>query len=644
MCGIAGIWHSNNDFEVYKIASKMAEKIHHRGPDDYGIWKDDHSQLAFSHRRLSILDLSSAGKQPFISNSGRFVIVFNGEIYNHLILREELSKKGFKFNWKSTSDTETLINCLEVWGIKKTLPKLIGMFAFALWDRNLRKIFFARDRFGEKPLYWGSCENNGRTSIFFASELISFHECPLFKNELDKYACSLYRKFGWIPAPYSIYKNVEQLSPGHFIEINSNSSGNPVDFKKVIRKTWWDPVKTFNKYKKNNVVLSEEEAISQLEEILLNTVSTHSISDVPIGTFLSGGIDSSLITSLLASKTNNNLNSFSISLPDLSTKEERLNEGKHAKNIANYLGINHTNLNFSHKEAINLIPSLPLIMSEPLSDPSILPTYMLCSETKKLGLSVALSGDGGDELFGGYNRHKLIPKIEKIINFIPKSSRSLISKIITELIPPTLSFRKDPLLKAKLIKLTNSIEKSNDLNEIYSDILSISSVEGINLDVPKINEMPLAIMLADIISYLPSDILTKVDRASMSVGLEVRSPFLDESVANFALALPLNMKIKRTGIKSKSKWILRQILAKYIPVEIFERPKSGFAIPLGLWLQGPLKEWANDLLSESKIKKYNFYDYKVVSKYWELHCKNENDFSNYLWSVLVAQSWLERFN
>lgn len=643
MCGIAGIWNSNDEFEVYKIASNMAEKLHHRGPDDYGIWQDDNSHLALSHRRLSILDLSSAGKQPFISNSGRFVIVFNGEIYNHLLLRKELSQKGFKFNWKSTSDTETLINCLEIWGIKKTLPKLIGMFAFALWDRNLRKISFARDRFGEKPLYWGHYEHNGNQSIFFASELISIHECPLFKKELNKYACSFYRKYGWIPAPFSIYKNVEQLIPGQYIEIDSNNFGNPVNIKKIRKEIWWDPVETFKNSRRNKVFLSEEEAISQLEEILLNTVSTHSISDVPIGTFLSGGIDSSLITSLLASKTNRKINSFSISLPNLSEKEERLNEGKHAKNVANYLGINHTNLDFSHQEAINLIPSLPLIMSEPLSDPSILPTYMLCNETKKLGLSVALSGDGGDELFGGYNRHKLIPKINKIINLIPKNSRNLLSKAIKEIIPPILSFRGDPLLKAKLIKLTNSIEKSNDLSEIYSDILSISPVEGINLNVPQINEIPLAIMLADIISYLPSDVLTKVDRASMSVGLEVRSPFLDESVANFALSLPLNMKIKQKGVNSKSKWILRQILAKYIPLDIFERPKSGFAIPLGLWLRGPLKEWANDLLSESKIKKHNFYNYKEVSKFWKLHCENENDYSNYLWSVLVAQSWLERF-
>lgn len=514
MCGIAGIFSSENTNSNYKYLKDMVNKLEHRGPDDYGLWRDNNVNIFLGHRRLAIQDLSEFGAQPMKSFDERFIIIFNGEIYNHFELRKELFQKGHKIPWKGTSDSETLINLIATYGLRKTLPILKGMFAFALWDTIDKKLFLVRDRFGEKPLYWGFSNNSTNCDLIFASEVSAFLENKTFQKELNNNAVNYYKNFGWIPAPLSIYKNVFQLEPGSFLELKSkNNSFSKSDLTPP--KSWWEISEEKDKQSSLIKIESESEIMNKLENLLIKAISSQTISDVKLGTFLSGGIDSSLITAILNSISNEKLSALTISFPNSSTEESGFDESLYAKKIANHLSLEHLNIELSQEEAISNIKKLPIIYSEPFADSSQLPTTFLCQEAKNMGLSVALSGDGGDELFGGYNRHKFAPKIHKIFSKNPHIINILFSKAIKFINPNILGLNADPLAKDKMNKFSNSITNSNNLQFLYASILSSDPDPELFFKIPYANTMEEELMAADILTYLPSDILVKVDRAAM---------------------------------------------------------------------------------------------------------------------------------
>ena len=647
MCGIAGIWDFNNGTSrntLVQEVSAMADRLHSRGPDSTGYWVDEEKGIAFSHRRLAIQDLSRNGNQPFISKSGRYVIIFNGEIYNHKLLRKDLSKTTHEnFHWKGNSDTETILACIESWGLKTALNQFTGMFAFALWDKKNRSIYLARDRFGEKPLYYGlKYLKNKRKNFLFASDLNAFRALKGYQVNINKFAFESFINQGFISAPLSIEDEINQLMPGHYIEINYEDISE-LEFSDFRPIKWWDPLKISQsnfKFKTND----ENYVIDEVHNMLLNSVEQKKISDVPLGVFLSSGIDSSLICSLLAQSSQEPINSFTISYPDNNQGELGFDEGPAAKLIASHLGTNHNEVALSSSDLINLIPSLSKIYSEPFADSSQIPTYLICREAFRNNLKVVLSGDGADELFGGYNRHYLIPKIHKIFKSVPYPIRFLLSNLLVN-----LPINNEGLSKQKMQKLSQSLLHADNLEAIYNSLtyeLNQSSylvnAELLNNYQRKIQTLPSAssiaerIMLADVRNYLHSDILVKTDRASMATSLEVRAPFLDHRVAELAWQLPLSMKIRNR----KTKWILRDILSNYLPKSLINNNKKGFAIPINNWLRGPLKNWACDLLSESLIKRQGYLNSDSVSKIMKLHLNGNQDNSSQLWTILMWQSWL----
>jgi len=648
MCGIAGIWDFNNGTSgdlLAKEVNDMAKNIESRGPDSNGCWIDEKIGIALSHRRLAIQDLSKNGHQPFLSQSGRYVIVFNGEIYNHKLLRKDLSKsKTANFFWKGNSDTETLLACIETWGLNCALDKFAGMFSFALWDRKKRSIYLVRDRFGEKPLYYGlkKFNNRSRKSFLFASDLNAFRALKGYQININKAAFESFMNQGFISAPLTIEDDIYQLMPGHYLEI-SYENIERLQFRSLHPTKWWDPLKISQNSPDFNTN-DEDIAINEVNNSLLRSVEEKKISDVPIGVFLSSGIDSSLICSLLMHSSKEPINSFTISFPDNKQGELGFDEGPAAKLIASYLGTNHNEVALSSSDLINLIPSLSSIYTEPFADSSQIPTYLVCREAFKNGLKVVLSGDGADELFGGYNRHYLIPKIYKTFKNLPYSVRSLVSSLLINLPNNNIG-----LSQLKIQKLSKSILHADNLESIYNSLTCESNdkpyllnEEFLNLSQQKKEILPFAnsiaerIMLADVQNYLHSDILVKTDRASMATSLEVRAPFLDHRVAELAWKLPLSMKIRNR----KTKWILKKILSNYLPNSLIKNDKKGFAIPINNWLRGPLKDWACDLLSESTIKRQGYLNSEIVSKNLTSHLSSEKDNSSTLWTLLMWQSWL----
>ncbi len=643
MCGIAGIWNSRGCKydEINATLKLMIKELEHRGPDDRGFYIDNKKGIGFAHQRLSIQDLSSNGYQPMESKSGRYIIVFNGEIYNHLTLRKSLQNSGLiTSEWRGNSDTETLLACIEAWGIKKALNKFNGMFSFVLLDKYLNSISLVRDRFGEKPLYYGLLNNNNNEEYFvFASELGAFKSLFKITKSIDKNALNSFFNFGYIKAPLSISNKLNQLLPGELIEINSSKDSLCFSKDNIKSHKWFNSKNLFSNQLKNN--LPEQEILNQLENLIFSVVKEQSISDVPLGVFLSGGIDSSLIATALQKQSNKKISSFTISFPeDKSLKD--FNEGIFSKRVSEYLGTNHKEIALTSNDIKDLIRKIPLIYSEPFADSSQLPTSLICSEAKKNGLSVVLTGDGGDEIFGGYNRHKLIPKINAYFGKMPRKINHFLSHIIYQLI----KVNKNEFDSQKIYKLSKAIRFAKDPNEIYNSLISIW---------PK-NEIPLKenykvfsqtnidnfnnniydnLILSDINNYLPNDILVKVDRASMYSSLETRAPFLDYRIADFACSLP-----KKYKIREKNKWALRQILYKHIPRELVDRPKQGFSLPIGTWLRGPLKKWAEELIDRDLIKSQGFLDYKIVEKYWQELLEGNTFHNSKIWSIIVWQSWL----
>jgi len=652
MCGVVGFIDSNNRLsssDVRKHLDLMSKSIIHRGPDSSGDWIDKKRGINLAHRRLSILDLSEAGHQPMVSFNGRYQISYNGEIYNHLNLRKDLESNGVSSKWKGTSDTETLLACFEHYGIEDTLHKVEGMFAMAVWDNKKEKLFLIRDRFGEKPLYYTSRSLiNG--FVVFGSELGTLKANPLFPAEIDRDVLFQFMRFGYIPNSFSIFKGVLKVKPGSIVEIDPKTL-------ETKEKIYWDSLKVAHEATTKEFKGTFEEASDILNDLLITKISNRMISDVPLGAFLSGGIDSSLITSVMQSISSDPVKTFTIGF-----KENDWDEAKYAKSISEYLGTTHHETYVSFDEAIEIIPQLPKIYSEPLADPSQVPTFILSRVTKE-NVIVALSGDGGDELFCGYSRYESARKIWNFLSYFPLGLRNLLKKRLLNTNPQNwnllLNFlnRSLPLIPKwsnpgdKILKGINLIESSSH-GEMYEKLVAFWEDDS-NL-VTEIKSEPLMnkrtddeifksfgnteqAMLTDTKSFLSEDILVKVDRAAMAVSLETRVPLLDSDIYKFAWSLPMSMKSNgREG-----KLILKNVLKRYLEPKLFERPKMGFGVPVGDWLRGPLRDWAEELINEKRLKDQGFLSHKTVRKCWQDHLEGKRNWQNKLWSVLMFQSWLD---
>ncbi len=646
MCGLSGIWMPEpTSKEFLETSSRaMANAIEHRGPDNEGVWSDPSMGVSLAHRRLSILDLSSSGHQPMASASGHYLIAFNGEVYNHLVIRRELEKNNLlKRPWYGRSDTETLLTAIDAWGLEPALNRCVGMFAFALWNRQEQELYLVRDRFGEKPLYWGWLQHFGKQVLVFASELSALRALPNASSPpINPSALSAYMRFSCIPAPLCIYAGLHQLRPGCLVSFSS-----PIQVPKF--KEWWDLKSILSEDSLNSPVMkseaSQQDLLRSLEDAIRLSVSEQAIADVPLGSFLSGGVDSSLVTAILQTQSNTPVRSFTISFPDLGDSEAGFNEAPYAHAVAKHLNTQHTEVPLTASDAQSLIPKLPNIYSEPFADSSQLPTHLVCREARRSGLSVALSGDGGDELFGGYNRHRLIPSLYKAFRLIPKPIRSTLSRNLSSIPVSSKGLARD-----KLRKLCDAIPEADSIQNLYamltsswSNTASLLQPQWQTFDsslpidfaiLPLVNNPAEQVMFADLFHYLPSDILVKVDRAAMNSGLETRSPFLDHRIASLAWQLPMNMKIRG----SIGKWALRQILYQYVPKKMINRPKAGFAIPIGAWLRGPLRTWAEELLSPDLISQQGFLESEPIQRLWRQHLKGADN-SSQLWTVLMWQAW-----
>lgn len=630
MCGIIGLLHYQNSSS--DAFSGMLRAIQHRGPDAEGVWHDE--AILLGHRRLSIIDLSPTGHQPMQSSEGRYVITYNGEIYNFLTLKKELSDLGHRF--QGMSDTEVLLACIEVYGLEKTLKKLNGMFAFGLWDRAEKILYLARDRFGEKPLYYGWV---GQTFLF-ASELKCFKAYPDFSAEVDQQALAAYLQYGYIPAPYSIYRGISKLSPGCFLKI-------ALDDKQVQMASYWSALQVASAGVDQPLTLTEKEAIDLGETKLKEAVKLRMLADVPLGAFLSGGIDSSTIVALMQKQSRQPVKTFTIGFDN-----PAYNEAPQAKAVAQHLGTAHTEIYLQEHHLLDVLPKLPAIYDEPFADSSQIPTYLVSQITRQQ-VTVALSGDAGDELFGGYNRYVFASRLVKYFDYCPFFLRRWIAAALLALPPQGWDklyawiFRKPSvrLIGDKLHKLAALLKTAQTPEAVYRHLISCFHQPELYLHSPfnsfkggfnEIRDYPAWMMLNDTIGYLPGDILTKVDRAGMAVSLESRIPFLDPAVFEFAWSLPLDFKLRG----NQTKWLLRQILYRYIPRELVDRPKMGFGIPLAQWLRTTLRGWAESLLEPDQLRQQGYFKAEAVQNLWQQHLSGRRDFSAQLWTLLMFQAWL----
>ncbi len=646
MCGIAGIWSSETIDRSHEI-SLMNSALEHRGPDQSRQWHNPNKAIFFGHTRLSILDLSETGMQPMSSESSRYSLVFNGEIYNHLSLRDELKSHDPDCVWNGTSDTETILAAVENWGIQQTCKKLLGMFAIALWDELEQKLYLARDRVGEKPLYYYKSN-----SVFaFSSELKALSKIKEFQKEINNDALSSYVKFSYIPDSCSIYKSVYKVEPGTILtlsDLNHDTKSETFwSLDSVITKS---ELQRKDKFDEGNLLKYEQET----EKILSDVVASQMLSDVPIGSFLSGGIDSTIITMLMQRNSSKPIKTFSIGF-----KESRFNESEYASEIANYLGTDHTEFIVTEFDILQLIPNLADIYDEPFADSSQLPTIML-SQLAKKDVTVALTGDGGDEIFGGYNRHLFGPSLWSLINSIPNplkpvlantlsilqfidsKSESFARKILTAFgLPITFIERlfilQESIKNAKSLKdlhiiIASAFTHPNEITVNNSEILEIAA--GKVFEISSL-EGPEQMMAFDTLTYLPGDILVKVDRASMHSSLETRAPFLDARVIEHSWGLPLEYKIS----DKLGKKIIRNIIDKFIPTNLTNRPKQGFSIPIDRWLRGDLYSWANEMLSPEKTRNIGIFQPNIVHAIWKNHLKGKQNLGQQLWTVLMAHQW-----
>jgi asparagine synthase (glutamine-hydrolysing) len=646
MCGIAGYLRptrSINGDALLDIGMHMAASLTHRGPDDSGVWQDANLGLVVAHRRLSIIDLTPAGHQPMISKSGRYIVVMNGEIYNHQALREILLKDGITF--RGHSDTEVAVAGFEHWGIKGAVGRFVGMFAFAIVDRSSNSLSLVRDRVGEKPLYYGKVGSG----FAFASELKALRWCPGWSSEIERNAISLLLRYGYIPAPYTVFTNICKLNPGQIATVPLASP------EHIVTSDFWSPSQAILNSLSNREQWSDADATEKLDRLLRDTIVNKMISDVPLGAFLSGGIDSSTVVAMMQTHSATPVRTFSIGFHD-----QDYNEANEAKLVAQHLGTEHTELYVSPEEARAVIPELPRIYDEPFGDSSQIPTYLI-SKLARSEVAVALSGDGGDELFGGYGRYFLAKKLWATSNKIPRPLLKFSSSFVKSISPAGWDqlFRRLWFLIPRKYRYNapgDRLHKAANLdlvsrNSIYDDLISlwktpdevVLGAQEPNLAwkydavVAKADDFVEHMMFRDLVTYLPDDILTKVDRASMAVGLEVRVPFLDHRIIEFAWRLPFHQKVRN----DQGKWLLRQVLYRYVPAVLVDRPKMGFGVPVGQWLRGPLREWAESLLSEEKLQNEGYFHAQSVTQRWRDHLKGERNWQYVLWPVLMFQAWLE---
>ncbi|WP_163560403.1 asparagine synthase (glutamine-hydrolyzing) [Halomonas sp. NO4] len=638
MCGLAGFWGESRS--ALSIAERMASSIESRGPDDSGAWFDDSAALAMIHRRLSVLDLSPAGHQPMHSPCGRFVLVYNGELYNHSELRVELERQGAVFAWRGHSDTETLLAALRHWGIQHTLDRLNGMFAFALWDRAERTLCLARDRMGEKPLYYGRSGD----VFLFGSELKALSAHPAWRGEVDRDALTLYLRHNYVPAPWSIYRGIAKLPPAHYVIIRENG-------RDVAEPVCYWNLSHIAEQGVTSLASGPEVLTDELDALLRDAVGCRMMADVPLGAFLSGGYDSTTVAALMQAQSENPVKTFSIGF-----HEEAYDEAKHARAVAKHLGTDHTELYITPEQAMAVIPKLPAIYDEPFSDSSQIPT-LLVSELARRHVTVSLSGDGGDELFCGYNRHIVGPRTWSRASRLPRSLRKLLGRGVECLAQYDMQHwmqslpqkRRIPNISNKLEKLGEALSAQDGL-DFYRSLVShqknpasvvLRSTEPGRLtrltDLPSLPGLREQMMYLDQTTYLPDDILTKVDRASMAVSLEARVPLLDHRLVEFAWRVPTEYKYR----DGQGKWLLRQVLYRYVPRQLMERPKMGFGVPIEHWLRGPLREWTEELLGEQRLREEGYFDPFPIRKMWNEHVSGKRRWHYYLWDVLMFQAWLE---
>lgn len=644
MCGIAGFLErsSRGLLERKAVANAMANRLHHRGPDDGGVWVDQVGGIAFAHRRLSVLDLSPAGHQPMHSGSGRWTIVFNGEVYNHLELREQLTRSGMDPKWRGHSDTETILSCVEAWGVQETLRRCTGMFALALWDGMEKALWLARDRLGEKPLYFGW---QGETFLF-GSELRALRAHPAFNAGVDRGALTLLTRQNYIPAPYSIYKGIGKLPQGTWLRLGQGE-------REVSVTPYWSLAEVAERGAACPFGGSDAEAIEQLEAHLTRAIRGQMIADVPLGALLSGGVDSTAVAAVMQSNSTKPIRTFTIGF-----EEKHYDEAAHARSVASHLGTDHTELRFGGRDALGLVPELASIFDEPFADSSQLPTHLVLKLARR-NVTVALSGDGGDELLGGYNRYVHGPKTWRRIGWMPPFLRRAVGACLmavpSEIMNHTLG---------DVAKVFGVAQPGDKAHKLGSRLALVRSADDLNVSLisewqrdpaivvggyfpeniiddrsrwPRLRTPVERIMALDSLTYLPDDILVKVDRASMAVSLETRAPFLDHHLVEFSWSLPVHMKIRR----GQGKWLLRRLVDRHVPAELMNRPKMGFGVPLDYWLRGPLRDWAESLISEVRLKSEGYFDPGPIRAAWVRHQRREASFGHRLWSVLMFQSWLE---
>lgn len=638
MCGVTGSW-SSLDYDHKSIAITMADQIISRGPDDVGVWASVNDGLVLAHRRLSVIDLTSAGHQPMVSSCERYILSYNGEIYNHLEIRELLSAQVDFSKWKGHSDTETLLMAICHWGLESTLKKLNGMFAFALWDNHSKSLYLARDRIGEKPMYYGT----SKSTFLFGSQLKSLSVHPCWKGNIDRDALSLFMKYGYVPTPYSIYEGIKKLPPAHFIEVSNG--GNSISKPKCY---WAIDNNTEHTQRYNND--SVKSVSDNLESLLLDSVRLRMEADVPFGAFLSGGIDSTMIAAMMQRIAKKPVKTFSIGFD-----EEGYNEARHAKMVAKHLGTDHSELYVSPEDAMSVLPKLSGIYDEPFADDSQIPTFIV-SELAKTEVTVCLSGDGGDELFFGYSRYFQVHNWWRKLRLVPLPIRQLMTltimlitsgllNVLVSLLPTKFAPKHLIDRIPKFARLINAPDWLTFYDRVitqgnYPKSLVLNASNGndfLNRYKEKIEGLlgPEKMMYLDMMLYLPDDILTKVDRASMAVSLEARVPFLDHRLVEFASQVPFKYKFR----EGQGKWILRQVLYRYIPKSLVDRPKMGFGVPIEYWLKGPLSDWADNLLDEEELNKQGFFDSALVQKMWNEHKEGKRRWHVQLWRLLIFQMW-----
>lgn len=651
MCGFAGYLSYGppvGDADV--LLAKMGASIANRGPDSGDVWQEPNSGIGLSHRRLAVVDLTAAGTQPMVSGSGRYVMVFNGEIYNHLDLRGALTERGEEGirQWRGHSDTETLLAGFDTWGIQATVERCIGMFAFAVWDKHSQTLALGRDRFGEKPLYYGWQGTGQQATFLFGSELKALKVHPVFAASIDRNALCLLMRHNYIPAPYSIYQGIAKLEAGFLLTV-SLAQPEP----KVVR--YWSAAALAIAGCTSPFAGTPTQAVDALEVLLKSAVRQQMMADVPLGAFLSGGIDSSTVVALMQAQSSRPVKTFTIGF-----NEVGYNEAVHAKAVAKYLGTEHTELYVSAQQALDVIPRLPALYCEPFSDSSQIPTFLV-SQLARQQVTVSLSGDAGDELFCGYNRYLMANKLWRKLSVLPVGSRRWAVRGLTALSPS----RWNALLGPVQGLLPCTLRQANFGEKLHkaAGVLASGSVDALYLGLVSHWDDPATVvvggtepptlltgnapvldglddiqrmMALDALTYLSDDILVKVDRAGMGVSLEGRVPFLDHRVVEFAWSLPQSLKL-RDGV---GKWVLRQVLYRHVPKALIERPKMGFGVPIGDWLRGPLRDWAEELLDEARLQREGYFHSAPIRKKWAEHLSGARNWQYHLWDVLMFQAWL----